>query len=249
MMYLLSFARCEKWIKNSKHPFPMALFRLVSFIRVFELPSPQWFNLCLYCLHQTIITLWHYFSHFFYYLPAFKGRLHSYGKRTLLYNGLPFFNGPLIMTIGNDCRISGKTTFIGRSDSIYPTLCVGNNVDIGWQTTVVVGNKINIGDNVRIAGQGFLCGYPGHPINPHLRAQGLPDLPQQIGNITLENDVWVGTRVSIIGNVTIGARSIIATGSVVTKSFPPNTLIAGNPAKAIKTLKNDVLHSQSKDTS
>ncbi len=42
----------------------------------------------------------------------------------------------------------------------------------------------------------------GHPINPHLRAQGLPDLPQQIGNITLENDVWVGTRVSIIGNVT-----------------------------------------------
>ncbi len=65
-----------------------------------------------------------------------------------------------LLTIGNDCRISGKTTFIGRSDSIYPTLCVGNNVDIGWQTTVVVGNKINIGDNVRIAGQGFLCGYP-----------------------------------------------------------------------------------------
>lgn len=249
MMYLFSFTQCKKWLKNSQHSFPMALYRLISFIRCFELPLPQWCYSTLYSLHQIFTTLWHYIIHFFYYLPAFKGRLHCYGKYTKLDNGLPFFSGPLIMTIGDNCRISGKTTFSGRTDSINPTLNIGNNVDIGWQTTIAVGNKIIIGDNVRIASQGFLCGYPGHPVDPHLRAQGLADLPQQIGNIILENDVWICTRVSIMGNVTIGTGSIIATGSVVTKSFPPYTLIAGNPAKAIKKIAFRTLSSHNKDTS
>ncbi|OBU18888.1 acetyltransferase [Photobacterium aquimaris] len=249
MLYLFSFAQCKKWLKNSQHPFPVALFRLISFIRCFELPLPKWCQSTLYSLHQILTTLWCYFINFFYYLPAFKGRLHCYGKRTLLDNGLPFFSGPLVMSIGNDCRISGKTTFSGRTDSTNPTLTIGDNVDIGWQTTIAVGDKIIIGNNVRIASQGFLCGYPGHPIDPHLRAQGLADLPQQIGSIILEDDVWVCTRVTIIGNVTIGSGSIIATGSMVTKSFPPNTLIAGNPAKAIKKLTYHPSSTHSEDTS
>nr|WP_240345716.1 acyltransferase [Photobacterium sp. Alg240-V54] len=249
MMYLFSFAQCKKWLKNSQHPSAMALIRLFSIIRCFELPLPKWCQSTLYSLHRTLTSLWGYFSHCFYYLPAFKGRLHHYGKRTLLDNGLPFFSGPLVMSIGNDCRISGKTTFSGRTDSINPTLTIGDNVDIGWQTTIAVGDKIIIGNNVRIASQGFLCGYPGHPIDPHLRAQGLADLPQQIGSIILEDDVWVCTRVSILGNVTIGSRSIIATGSVVTQSFPPDTLIAGNPAKAIKTLTFHSSSTHSEDTS
>ena len=70
-----------------------------------------------------------------------------------------------------------------------PLLRLGHNIDIGWMTTIAVGSRIIIADNVRIAGQCFLAGYPGHPINAQDRAKGLPETDQQVGDIILEKDV------------------------------------------------------------
>ncbi len=235
-MNTLSIYRVKQWLKESKSPLAKKSFRAIKSIRNFELPTPRFINATLYWLYKAITTQWQSFANLIFYIPAFKGRLASYGKRTLLDGGLPFFSGPLTMSIGNDCRISGHTTFSGRTGSTNPTLTVGNNVDIGWQTTIAVGNQVILGDNVRIAGQGFLCGYPGHPIEPISRAEGKADLDSQVGNIILEKDVWLATRVSIIGNVTIGEGTIVAAGSVVTKSLPPFVLAGGNPAKVIKAL-------------
>ncbi|OED56071.1 acetyltransferase [Aliivibrio fischeri] len=241
-MNTLSIYRFKQWLKEGESPLALTLFRIAKFIRHFELPTPRLLNKVLYGLHKTLCTQWQAFTHLIFYVPAFKGRLESYGKRTLLYGGLPFFSGPLTMRIGNDCRISGQTTFSGRTNSDNPTLEVGNNVDICWQTTIAVGNKVIIGDNVRIAGQGFLCGYPGHPIDPTERALGKPELDSQVGDIILEQDVWLGSRVSIIGNVTVGEGTIVASGSVVTKSLPSFVLAAGNPAKVIKKLDVNALN-------
>lgn len=55
--------------------------------------------------------------------------------------------------------------------------------------------------------------------------------------IIIENDVWIGMRSIILKGVTIGEKSIVAAGSVVTKSVPANTIVAGNPAKVVKYLK------------
>ena len=165
-MSTLSVYRLKQWLKEGEIPLASRLFQIAKSIRYFELPTPRPINVLFYGLYKTITTQWQAFTHLVFYVPAFKGRLDAYGKRTLLYGGLPFFSGPLTMTIGDDCRISGQTTFSGRTNSKSPTLIVGNNVDICWQTTIAVGNRIVIGDNVRIAGQGFLCGYPGHPIDP-----------------------------------------------------------------------------------
>ncbi len=235
-MSTLSVYRLKQWLKEGDSPLASGLFQMAKSIRYFELPMPRFLNQIFYGLHRTITTQWQAFIHLVFYVPAFKGRLSSYGKRTLLYGGLPFFSGPLTMSIGDDCRISGQTTFSGRTTSENPTLTVGNNVDISWQTTIAVGNKVVISDNVRIAGQGFLCGYPGHPIDPTDRALGKADLNSQVGDIVLEKDVWLGSRVSIIGNVTVGEGTIVASGSVVTKSLPPFVLAGGNPAKVIKQL-------------
>ncbi|MBF4243360.1 acyltransferase, partial [Vibrio anguillarum] len=104
----------------------------------------------------------------------------------------------LELHIGHGCRISGQTTFSGRSQSLNPTLIIGNNVGIGWQTTIAVGTQVILEDNVRIAGRAFLCGYPGHPVDPEARARGEAETDDQIGLIHLKRDVWLGTNVCVM---------------------------------------------------
>lgn len=54
------------------------------------------------------------------------------------------------------------------------------------------------------------------------------------GQITVEDDVWIGTDVIILSGVTIGKGAVIGAGSVVTKEVPPYAIVGGNPAKIIK---------------
>ena len=117
-----------------------------------------------------------------------------------------------------------------------PELIIGKNCGIGWQTTIAVGRTIRLGDNVRISGRAFLAGYPGHPIDAKARAAGLPDTEDQIGDIVLEDDVWLGTNATVSAGVTIGKGTIVAGGSVVTKDLPPGVLAGGVPAKVIRKL-------------
>jgi len=57
----------------------------------------------------------------------------------------------------------------------------------------------------------------------------------EVSPIKIGNDVWLGTNVIILPSVSIGDNCIVAAGAVVTKSFPENSIIAGNPAKLLKT--------------
>lgn len=56
--------------------------------------------------------------------------------------------------------------------------------------------------------------------------------------ITICDDVWLGARCQVLKGVTIGARSIIAAGSIVTKDIPADVIAGGNPCKVIKRLNN-----------
>ncbi|MCB2078723.1 MAG: acyltransferase [Novosphingobium sp.] len=51
--------------------------------------------------------------------------------------------------------------------------------------------------------------------------------------IRIGDGVWIGARAIILGGVEIGERSVVAAGSVVTRSVPPNTIVAGVPAKQV----------------
>ncbi|MGC5744516.1 hypothetical protein J4Q03_08415 [Chryseobacterium sp. NFX27] len=57
------------------------------------------------------------------------------------------------------------------------------------------------------------------------------------GPVIIEDNVWIGEGVCILPGVTIGENSIIGANSVVNKSFPKNSVIAGIPARLIKTLE------------
>ena len=109
---------------------------------------------------------------------------------------------------------------------------VGRRSSLGANFTIQ-NATLSVGEDVMIA-QDLLVIGGGHnyaDISRHMIEQG--NAP--ITSLTIEDDVWIGARVTIVAkNTTIGHGSIIAAGSVVVKDVPPYAIVGGNPAKVIK---------------
>ncbi len=237
-MISFNLSYTKQWAKTSDHVLARLIKQLWGVIKAIEMPNiPILFKL-LYLVHVLVKQAIADCLRILYFTPIFKSRLHNNPKGLYLYGGLPVVIGTLDISMGNSVRLAAMTTISGRTAlHRVPQLLIGNNVGIGWRTSISVGNKIKIGNNVRIAGDCYLSGYPGHPVNAQDRAKGLPDTEEQIGDIILEDDVWLATGVKVMSGVTIGKGTIVASGSVVTKDLPNNVLAAGSPAKIIKSLK------------
>ena len=145
----------------------------------------------------------------------------SFGDNTWMYGTISAFphNKDCIVSIGSDCYI-------------------------GDQTRIWVGKKIVIGDRVLIAHNVNIFDTTTHPIDKKIRAEhelivktkGMPE--EQYDTIyetpvTIGDDVWIGCNSIVLRGVTIGEGAIVSAGSVVTKDVPPNTMVAGNPAKVV----------------
>ncbi|MFT7455179.1 MAG: maltose O-acetyltransferase [Marinobacter maritimus] len=111
------------------------------------------------------------------------------------------------------------------------TISIGSSSFINMGATMLDNAPITIGNNVLI-GPNAQFYTVSHPIDYRRRREWETTcLP-----ITVENDVWIGGNVVICLGVTIGARSIVAAGAVVTKDVAPDTMVGGQPAKLIKRL-------------
>jgi maltose O-acetyltransferase len=75
-----------------------------------------------------------------------------------------------------------------------------------------------------------------HPVEVELRAQGL----EYAAPIAIGDDVWLGGGAIVLPGVTIGDRAVVGAGSVVTRDVPADTVVAGNPARVIRTLEEAV---------
>ncbi|WP_331344814.1 acyltransferase [Cellvibrio sp. UBA7661] len=90
--------------------------------------------------------------------------------------------------------------------------------------------SIRIGDNCMFAANVIISDSDWHGIYNRIR-------PFRCTKpVVIENNVWLGERVIVTKGVTIGENSVVGAGSVVTKSIPPNSVTAGNPARIIKTI-------------
>ena len=90
---------------------------------------------------------------------------------------------------------------------------------------IIVGNDVFIGPKVNLI-------TINHDVNPDNRSAtyGRP--------IVIEDKVWIGINSTILPGVKIGYGAIVGAGSVVTKDVPAMTVVAGNPARIIKTIEN-----------
>ena len=105
----------------------------------------------------------------------------------------------------------------------------GDRVDIGEFTHIRANGGITIGSRVLIAANVTITTRE-HPVE--LPRWGVTkDAP-----ITIGDDVWIGAGAVILPGVTIGTGAVIAAGAVVTSSVDPFTVVAGVPARPIKTV-------------
>lgn len=108
---------------------------------------------------------------------------------------------------------------------------IGNHFFSNYNLVILDGARVTFGDHVFIAPN---CGFytAGHPFDVADRNEGLEyALP-----ITVGNNVWIGAGVQVMPGVTIGDNSVIAGGSIVTRSIPADVIAGGNPCKVIRTI-------------
>ena len=114
---------------------------------------------------------------------------------------------------------------------------MGNRLKIGERcyfnsgVTILDSGEVQIGDDVLI-GPNVQIYSVGHPLNYKQRTQG----EHIYSEVVIESHVWIGGGSIICPGVTLGAKSVIAAGSVVTKDVPSEMLVGGNPARVIKAI-------------
>jgi acetyltransferase-like isoleucine patch superfamily enzyme len=140
------------------------------------------------------------------------------------------------LTTGRQCQIEVN----GVHDHVC--LCFGKNINIGNNVRIQCAEKISIGDNVLMGSRITIIdnshgSYSGEvQDNPSSE----PDKRMlKTENISIGNNVWIGDGVVIQSGVKIGDGCVIAANSVVTKSFPDSTMLAGVPANAIKVFNDE----------
>jgi len=104
-------------------------------------------------------------------------------------------------------------------------------------TTFVCLEKITIGKNVRCGPNTSIIDTDGHTDDPRAGVNK---------PILIEDGVWLGANVSVYRGVTIGENTFVAASSMVTRSFPPNTFVAGSPARLYKKIDEEIIEKLSK---
>ncbi|GAA4728125.1 acyltransferase [Flavisolibacter ginsenosidimutans] len=121
--------------------------------------------------------------------------------------GLFRVGNPRNVTIGDDCGINSGVYILG-----HHKIVIGSNVVLSVDVKLI-DTGLDVENFMKVK-------KPEHISKP----------------IVIEDDVWIGAGAIVLQGVTIGRKSIVGAGAVVTKDVPPGVVVAGNPARIIKTL-------------
>jgi acetyltransferase-like isoleucine patch superfamily enzyme len=160
--------------------------------------------------------------------------------------GSPNCIGPvLIKGLGNVVFNENVTIGVKDSPYFYSTYCyvearylnsiinIGKNVYLNNNACLISeGEGIFLGSNILIGPNFTAFDSDFHAINPRERLQGTP----KTAKVEIDDNVFIGSNVTVLKGINIGKNSVIASNSVVSKSIPANVIAGGNPCKVLKEI-------------
>lgn len=153
------------------------------------------------------INTWWYWARVLFKYFAIKNELGSCGTNLTIHPGTIMKHLNLIK--------------IGNNVSIHP-MCY-----IDGEGGITIGNNVSIAHNTTIMSSNHTWNCPDKPIKY---------CAKKLGEVKIDDDVWIGCGVRIMAGVTIGKRCVIGAGSIVTHDIEPNGVYGGVPAKLIKRI-------------
>ncbi len=138
--------------------------------------------------------------------------------------------------IGNDVRFRSPLVIHNsrpEKDRYYQNLQVGDHCYLGRELFLDLQDKITIEDHVTISHRVMILTHTDAGTSP------LKDefIPTDQAPVVIRRGAYVGANVTILQGVEIGEASVVAAGAVVTRAVPPASVVAGTPAKLIKSLE------------
>ncbi|MFC4810056.1 acyltransferase [Paenibacillus sp. GCM10023250] len=158
---------------------------------------------------------------------------HGKGGRPL--RELPWIKGKLYVNQGGTLRVGNRVRFVGKPWASQLTVEKGAVLEIGDRTFINAGvgiasrNRVTIGRDVKIGPRTSILDSMYHQLDAN-------DSAGASKPIVIGDNVWIGTRCTILPGVTIGENAVVAAGSLVNKDVPKNALVAGTPARVIREL-------------
>lgn len=152
----------------------------------------------------------------------FFGRI-RFGDKVHLYSELhyPFQTG------------LARLTLVKTAPERIGSITIGDNVFLPG-TSIVSYQNVTIGNHVLLGPLVTIMDCDGHPLEWHDEDDDVERL--DIRPVEIQDKAWIGMGSIILKGVTIGKNSVVGAHSVVTRSVPDDTVVAGNPARVIRKL-------------
>lgn len=144
------------------------------------------------------------------------------GEHVSCYAGVSFAIG-----VNGSCKIGDFSLLNGALIMADERIEIGKHVLISWNVGIADSDFHPLdAAQRRIDTYALAPFYKDRPPRPALKT----------APVIIEDNAWIGMNAVILKGVTIGENSVVAAGSVVSKSVPPNVVVAGNPAVIVKQL-------------
>jgi acetyltransferase-like isoleucine patch superfamily enzyme len=172
---------------------------------------------------------------------ANRRRLDHVGAGTQLVGTVDRRANAAFMSVGTGCLIQGQ--LVAERDQ--SRLVIGDNVLLGGGSVIDCALAVTVEQDVLISYACIIADSDNHSLTPELRTGDLADWMRgrfhdwthsAMAPVVIRRGAWIGARSIILKGVTIGEGAVVGMGSVVTRDVPARVIVAGNPARIIKSV-------------